>query len=814
MSGKALLACASCLLGAVWGLVGASRPASAQEAAEIVVTAPSAGDAIALRDAPGNVAVLKGDVLRGQGNLADLLNASVGSVTVSNGNGNPYQNDVSYRGFQATSLLGAPTGLSVYVDGVRMNEPFGGGVNWDLIPMNAVASVQVLPGSNPVFGLNTLGGALVVGTKNGADNGGLALSAQGGTSNRRAVQGEAGGRLAGGFDWFAAGNYDVQDGYRLFTHSDVAQAYGKLRWRGARAHAELGVSWADSDLHGTQGLPLSMLAMPAQAYTAPDDVANRQLIVNLKGDAQVAEALHISGNVYYRHAASHVANSNASLDDACGDQVDCAGAAPGGTALNLDAGGDGLRIADYTSHINTSLAFSDVRQNIFGGNWLLDVDQALGGLRNDLNIGGSFEVARVTFDQSTYLARLIAYQTVLQPWNMRYGSAGGFQGNPLIGSINVATHDASYNLFARDVLHLTKALSLTVSLSYTATHVSLSGTNAAYLGADGGAAWVGGDGQAYYNPAYLGAQYWAGTQLATFAAPMGGVAGPEVDPVAGAHDYHRWNPSLGVTWNPSRALGFFADASEAMRAPTAIELACADPQRPCALPTGFVGDPDLAPVVAHTLELGARGVVGRVSWNVAAYRTVLDHDIEFIFTPAGLGYFANVGQTQRRGLEAGVSADFNHWHLSASYGYVAATYRAGFTDANGDTVVPGDHLAGIPGQSVKLHAGFTPSKEAEFGASLIATSGQWAHGDEANLNTEVPGYMLVNVDARLHPMPRVEVFGSVNNLLDRRYATFGVMGQNIYTAQPEQFRTPAPGRSVMVGLRYGFGKKAASAADD
>ena len=129
-------------------------------------------------------------------------------------------------------------------------------------------------------------------------------------------------------------------------------------------------------------------------------------------------------------------------------------------------------------------------------------------------------------------------------------------------------------------------------------------------------------------------------------------------------------------------------------------------------------------------------------------------------------------------------------------------------------MVAGDHLAGIPGQSVKLHAGFTPSEEAEFGATLIATSGQWAHGDEANLNAQVPGYMVVNIDAHLHPMPRLEVFGSVNNLLGRRYATFGVMGQNIYTAEAEQFRTPAPGRSAMVGLRYGFGAKARSQQED
>ena len=122
------------------------------------------------------------------GNLADLLNQNLGAVSVSNGTGNPYQNDVNYRGFQATSLLGAPVGLSVYLDGVRMNEPFGALVNWDLIPMNAVSSLHVLPGSNPMFGLNTLGGALVVNTQNGKDHPGTELTALGGAFGRRALR--------------------------------------------------------------------------------------------------------------------------------------------------------------------------------------------------------------------------------------------------------------------------------------------------------------------------------------------------------------------------------------------------------------------------------------------------------------------------------------------------------------------------------------------------------------------------------------------------------------------------------------------------
>jgi hypothetical protein len=169
-----------------------------------------------------------------------------------------------------------------------------------------------------LFGLNTLGGALVLDTKNGADNPGLSVTAQGGSFNRRNVAAEAGGTLANkSIDWFIAGNYDKQDGYRWYTNTEVKQAYGKLRWHGASANAELGAVWADSSLNGTQSLPLSMLGTPQVAYTWPDNVSNNQIIVNLKADARLASNVKISGNVYYRRSKAHSSNSNASNDDGC-----------------------------------------------------------------------------------------------------------------------------------------------------------------------------------------------------------------------------------------------------------------------------------------------------------------------------------------------------------------------------------------------------------------------------------------------------------------------------------------------------------------
>ena len=813
---------------AVTAIVPGVAQADDAPPAQIVVTAPPSGSTAVLADTPVNAQILSGDALDRQGhaNLADLLDANLGSVTLSNGTGSPYQSDVSYRGFQATSLLGSPTGLSVWLEGVRMNEPFGSIVNWDLIPMNAIGAVEVLPGSNPLFGLNTLGGALVLTTKNGVDNGGLGIMAQGGSFARRGAQAEAGGTLAGrALDWFVAGNYDDQDGYRWYTHTRVSQAYGKLRWHGTSAKAELGLIWADSALNGTQGLPLSMLGTPQAAYTWPDTVANTQLVINLKADTRLSSSLRLSGNLYYRRSGSHSRNSNASLGQYCDGVIyDCSGLALGGTALDLYAGNPfmagsaanagfapyrgTLPIHDFTSGVNTTLVISDIHQHTIGGNGLLNLDAPVGSVSHDLDLGGSFETAAIRYAQGTDLARLVNYQTIPMPWNDLYGSDTGFEGSPLINSVAIASRNTSFDVFVRDRIRLTPALGLTAALGYEFTHLSLGGSNATLLDPGGSYRWTGSDGNTYYNPAYIGASYWnaATGALASATVPEGGTAGPEIDPVKGAHSYHRFNPSIGLTWNPRQDLGFFASYSEAMRAPTAIELACADPATPCSLPTGFNGDPNLKAVLAHSVELGARGtMLERVGWNAAAYRTLVDNDIQFIYAPSGLGYFANLGKTVRKGFELGVNADFARVHLAANYGYVAATYRDSFIDAEGQMVTPGSRITGIPRQSFKLRGTFDPTTTVVLGANLIMVSSQYAHGDEANVDVAVPGHTLVNLDVHVTPAPHVELFGKVTNLFDVHFATFGVMGNNLYTGHDEQFRTPAAGRAVLGGVRYSFG---------
>ena len=113
---------------------------------------------------PGHVQLADdGDIERAHnGNLPEFMNRQMTGVTVNDIQGSPFQVDLNYRGHRLSPLLGTPQGLSAYLDGVRINEPFGDVMNWDMLPEAAISTIVLMPGSNPLYGLNTLGGALVI----------------------------------------------------------------------------------------------------------------------------------------------------------------------------------------------------------------------------------------------------------------------------------------------------------------------------------------------------------------------------------------------------------------------------------------------------------------------------------------------------------------------------------------------------------------------------------------------------------------------------------------------------------------------------
>lgn len=806
-----------------------------QELAPVMVlgVTPIDGTGVPLSQFPANAQTLRAHDTREQGatNLADLLNNNLGPVSVSDSTGSPYQNDVNYRGFQASSLLGAPVGLSVWFDGVRMNEPFGSVVNWDLIPMNALASVNVLPGSNPMFGLNTLGGALVANTKDGRDHQGTSLTLLGGSFNRRAVQFETGGAdEARGSDYFLAGNVDRQDGFREHSASDVKQLFGKLRWQanGGKTRFDLSGALAETRLHGTQSLPQDMMGNTAAAYTWPDTTDNRMVLFNLKASHWLNDSNQIAGNIHYRKSDARSANSNAQPDPGC-DTQDCSGAAPSGTAINAvtDANALALGYRSWGSAINTSVVQSATRQETVGASLQWSSFDKLFGHGNAFTLGGLYDESRIGYQQDTHLARLIGYQTVITP-NEAYGFTSdglapsganplSFTGSNVLKSVNLSSTTRDFSLYFTDTVELTDKLSATASGSFNVTTLGQAGVNSQYLNDDGGWNWTDAvSGITYYNAGYAGAYKYdnAGAGYASANAPSAGwVAGPESNSLNGSHRYQRFNPALGFNYNFDAANGVFGSYSESMRAPTAIELSCADPNSPCALPTGFNGDPDLKAVVAKTVEFGARGMLGdKVSWSAAVYDSRLKDDIQFIATSASFGYFSNVGDTERRGFEVGAQARLDRWHLAASLGYVDAFFRTPFTTAGGQNVTSGNRIPGIPAKSFKLRARYAANSDLTLGGNLILVGPQYTHGNESNSDPDgqVAGYGLVNLDLRYRVAKDLELTANVTNLFNKQYSTYGLSGvTSIYTLATQPFITPAPPRSVWLGLTYTFGGKAA-----
>jgi iron complex outermembrane receptor protein len=724
----------------------AANPAAELEApvVDVVGTTPLPGVGTPTSKVPANVQTATDrqiEALPSPG-LPDFLERSMGGFVSSSSQGNPFQPDVSFRGFAASPLLGTPQGLSVYVDGVRVNEPFGDVVNWDLIPKNAISSVTLIPGSNPVFGLNTLGGALAVITKSGSTYPGIAAQAYGGSFGRWALEAEAGGRR-GGADYFVAGTAFREAGWREHSSSEINQVFAKLGREDARNDLDLSVTAADNKLAGTQALPLSMLGSPRQAYTWPDETENRLGGLNLRASRVLDEQNLLFANLYYRETRTNVFNSN--VNDDCGTGTCAFTAVNNRTAIDQDRVGASLQY--------TRLA-------------------AIGGRKNQLTIGGNLDSARTRFTGESQAADFTA-------------DRGTGSSEPFELDTSVKARQELYSLYLQDVLSLTEAWSMTLAASANGARVRIEDTS--------------------------------GTQ-------------PELN---GEHSFFRVNPAAGVAYSPRRGDTFYANYSEGMRAPTPIELTCADPAAPCRLPNIFLADPPLKKVVSRTLELGLRQALGaNLRVSAAVFRTDLADDIQFISTSGtaiNAGFFQNVGDTRRQGLELALEGGTGRARFAARYARVNATFESPFTafspnnssaDAAGDIQVqPGDRIPGIPRDALKLRGELDAFERATFGATLLSFSSQYARGDENNQdrNGAVPGYAVVNLDARWRFTGDWELFGTVTNLFDRTYASSGVLGANFFTApgnsfdagnvQAEQFRTPGLPRAAWIGLRYESGRK-------
>ncbi|PKO25962.1 MAG: TonB-dependent receptor [Betaproteobacteria bacterium HGW-Betaproteobacteria-8] len=263
---------------------------------------PLPGLGLTKGEIPGNVQSLTAEEIKESHslNIIDLMNSKLQSISVNDYQSNPFQMDVNYRGFTASPQLGTAQGISVFLDGIRVNEPFGDVVNWDMIPMNALNSLDIFPGSNPIFGLGTLGGALSMRTKSGFDGKSLEAEVLTGSFGRKQLQVSAGGNN-GTVAGFASGNFFMEDGWRDDSPSRVNQVFGKAEWQSERARLGLSMLYAGNKLTGNGLLPEQMVDQnPKQVYTSPDESKNDLLQFQLSGIWDVTDTFNITGQIYNR----------------------------------------------------------------------------------------------------------------------------------------------------------------------------------------------------------------------------------------------------------------------------------------------------------------------------------------------------------------------------------------------------------------------------------------------------------------------------------------------------------------------------------
>jgi outer membrane receptor protein involved in Fe transport len=710
---------------------GDNQPVSKLAPMTIIGVSPLIGSGIDRDSAPVQTRVLTStDISRdGTPDMLKALNQQAAGVTLNDAAGNPFQPTLFYHGFAASPLQGTPQGLAVYVNGMRFNQPFGDTVDWDLIPDIAIDRLDVV-GSNPVFGLNALGGALNLRLKDGFGYHGLEGDVSAGSFQH--VRGEFQyGHEKDDASIYIAGNALYQQGWRDLQSSSLQNLYGDLGWRDTRSELHLTLTYANSTLNGPGTSPIELLEVDRRAqFTAPNQIANRYFATSVTGNFDLTTNTSLQALAYYRDFHQNVINGNAPNDTPCADGSGFLCTSDG--TVSTTTGGvpipDFLAGGPYSeldAQTTTTRSYGASAQATYTGDVF--------GLRNHFVAGLSFDGARNDFMGSSFIGGLTS------PGREFIGPGVVIDEPDTNSPVSVAIKNATYGVYFADTLNLTPRAALTISGRYNAARVDLTDQN-------------GGD-------------------------------------LTGSHSYDHFNPAAGLTYQAAPWLTVYGGYAVANRAPTPAELSCAGPENSCSLANFFVGDPHLEQVIAHTVEAGARGTItpapgAALTYEVAFFQTDLDNDIAFINSVTqGRAFFANIGQTQRRGVDARLQLTSDRWLAYAGYAYTLARFMSGFVEGAGDnpaadengniTVQPGNRLPGIPTHQLKLGAYYKVSDQWTVGMTGIAASGSYLFGDEANLTPKLPGYYTLNLSTTYQLTKSTQLFAWVNNLTNQKYYTFG-----------------------------------------
>ena len=756
----------------------------------VISTTPLPSIGLPLNIIPANIQIFDSKDLRNQPGVtfADQLMNNAQGVTFNEIQGNPWQPDVSFRGFSASPLAGTPQGMSVFVDGVRVNEPFGDTVHWDLVPNFAIQGLQVVPGSNPVYGLNTLGGALALQTKDGRSNQGIALEGEAGSWGRKRTLAQIGGvSKDGSVDYFLGAQHTTEDGWRKYSPSHINQTFGKIGWQNEKTKVNLSYIAAYNNMIGNGLTPIELLGENRDGIqTTPDQTKNYLNHFALNAAHWVNNNVMLSANAYHRTSNRNTLNGDAN-DDFDSDSLD-----PITGRCDLQAGL--FTTEDCAPGIMNR---SRLKSRSLGSNLQAAFNQDVWGKKNQFIAGLGYDVQRTKFRQTEQPSEVGDGDLVVGENWFDFARRPINLEDQAEETVNLNGRSRTASIFATDTLSLNQYWHVTASARYNHTKV----TNRDNHNLPG-----------------------------------------STESLSGDHSFNRINPSLGLTFSPTETLSVFGSYSESSRAPTSIELGCANPAVPCKLPNAMASDPPLDQVVAKTYDAGLRGKFSdNLKWNASVYRTMNHDDIHFISTNANagsLGFFDNVGKTKRQGLDLGLSSTIDKFFFRAGYSYISAKYdsdlllvnqvnsEADATDSI--SVRKGNYLTGIPKHQFKLRAQYEITPQWLVGSNVVYYASQYVQGNENNAHVssspnctndgpncqgKLSGYAVVNLDTQYNVGQGWMVFAKAINIFDKDYYTGGRLAETFFSSAgvwgPDDrgVTSVVPGapRAAWIGVRYEFG---------
>lgn len=458
-------------------LLGCASPAFASDEEDtgsgeevILVTAP--GGAFDLDDA---LALELEDIrIVGSPDLLGALTRNFAGVTLQDAQNNPWQPNLVYRGYVASPLQGQAQGLAVYVDGARFNQPFGDTVNFDLIPDAAIAGVT-LRDASPVYGLNALGGALVIETATGRSVQGIEGAAAIGSYGELDYSLTA-GDVVGRFSYFGAVQYREEDGWRDFSPSDLVNGFVDLGYDGVRAGAHFKFIGADTDLTGNGVASVELMAARRQSvFTWPDNTRNRYGRLSLHPWFAIADGLRFEATLYRQRRKAATLNGDAADIEECEEDglegllcLETVGTDDDDEEQAVLTDADGNPIPDILDGGDYGVFNrGNIRTRSEGILAQIVSEHDLGGRTNQLAVGFSYDSSESDFSTSTEIGVLTDERSV--------EGLGMFivQPDGAIAPVGLETRTRFWSAFLSDTLPLGETLTAEIGLRYNHANVRL-----------------------------------------------------------------------------------------------------------------------------------------------------------------------------------------------------------------------------------------------------------------------------------------------------------------------------------------------------